>query len=53
MSEPIHVLAVPRLSPLWPPQLHAAYTVHDRLHETDPAAFERAQYVHLILSQNT
>jgi len=41
MSEPIHVLAVSRLSPLWTPQLHAAYTVHDRLHETDPAAFER------------
>ncbi|MBK9363943.1 MAG: 2-hydroxyacid dehydrogenase [Rubrivivax sp.] len=41
MSEPIHVLAVSRLSPLWTPQLHAAYAVHDRLHETDPAAFER------------
>lgn len=41
MSEAIHVLAVSKLSPLWTPQLHAAYTVHDRLHETDPAAFER------------
>lgn len=41
MSEPIHVLAVSKLSPLWMPQLNAAYTVHDRLHETDPAAFER------------
>ena len=41
MSDPIHVLAVSKLSPLWTPQLHAAYTVHDRLHETDPAAFER------------
>ena len=40
MSEPIHVLAVSKLSPLWTPQLHAAYAVHDRLHETDPAAFE-------------
>jgi len=41
MSEAIHVLAVSKLSPLWTPQLHATYTVHDRLHETDPAAFER------------
>lgn len=41
MSEPIHVLAVSKLSPLWSPQLQATYTVHDRLHETDPAAFER------------
>ena len=41
MSEAIHVLAVSKLSPLWTPQLHAAYTVHDRLHETDPAALER------------
>lgn len=39
MSEPIHVLAVSKLSPLWAPQLAATYTVHDRLHETDPAAF--------------
>lgn len=38
MSEPIHVLAVSKLSPLWAPQLAATYTVHDRLHETDPAA---------------
>jgi lactate dehydrogenase-like 2-hydroxyacid dehydrogenase len=41
MSDPIQILAVSKLSPLWTPQLHAAYTVHDRLHETDPAAFER------------
>lgn len=41
MSEAIHVLAVSKLSPLWTPQLHAAYTVHDRLHETDPAALDR------------
>jgi lactate dehydrogenase-like 2-hydroxyacid dehydrogenase len=34
----IEVLAVARLSPLLAPQLAAAYTVHDRLHETDPAA---------------
>lgn len=41
MSDPIHILAVSKLSPLWTPQLHASYTVHDRLHETDPAALER------------
>jgi len=35
----IDVLAVARLSPLLAPQLAAAYRVHDRLHETDPAAF--------------
>ncbi len=35
----IHVLAVTRLSPLLGPQLRAAYAVHDRLHETDAAAF--------------
>ena len=35
----IDVLAVARLSPLLAPQLAATYTVHDRLHETDPAAF--------------
>ena len=33
-----HVLAVARLSPLLLPQLQAAYELHDRLHETDPAA---------------
>lgn len=43
MSSPsdLHVLAVSRLSPLWTPQLQAACTLHDRLHETDPAAFAR------------
>ena len=35
----IEILAVARLSPLLAPQLAAAYTVHDRLHETDAAAF--------------
>ena len=35
----IEILAVARLSPLLAPQLAAAYTVHDRLHETDSAAF--------------
>ena len=35
----IEILAVARLSPLLAPQLAAAYTVHDRLHETDAEAF--------------
>jgi lactate dehydrogenase-like 2-hydroxyacid dehydrogenase len=35
----IHVLAVTRLSPLLGPQLRAAYALHERLNETDPAAF--------------
>ena len=34
-----HVLSVTKLSPLLAPQLQAAFTVHERLHETDPAAF--------------
>ncbi|WP_395703607.1 2-hydroxyacid dehydrogenase [Aquabacterium sp.] len=33
------VLAVARLSPLLVPQLEAAFTLHDRLHQQDPAAF--------------
>ncbi len=35
----IDVLAVARLSPLLAPKLGAAFKVHDRLHETDAAAF--------------
>jgi lactate dehydrogenase-like 2-hydroxyacid dehydrogenase len=35
----IDVLSVTRLSPLLEPQLRAAFTVHDRLHEADPQAF--------------
>ncbi len=35
----INVLAVAKLSPLLTPQLLAAFTVHDRLHEGDAAAF--------------
>jgi lactate dehydrogenase-like 2-hydroxyacid dehydrogenase len=40
---PIDVLAVSRLTPLYTTQIEAAgrYRLHDRLHETDPAAFER------------
>ncbi len=36
-----HVLTASRLPPLYLDVLQATYTVHDRLHETDPAAFER------------
>lgn len=39
MSKP-HLLAVAKPSPLLMPQLEAAFTVHDRLHELDPAALE-------------
>ena len=35
----IHVLAAVKPSPLLAPQLNAAYTLHECLHETDPAAF--------------
>jgi lactate dehydrogenase-like 2-hydroxyacid dehydrogenase len=35
----VHVLAVAKPSPLLLPQLQAAFTLHDRLHESDPAAF--------------
>jgi hydroxypyruvate reductase len=38
----IEVLAVAKLSPLLAPQLAAAFTVHDRLHDTDPAALAAA-----------
>ena len=36
------VLAVARTSPLLAPQLAAAFTVHERLHELDPAALAAA-----------
>ena len=36
------VLSVAKLSPLLASQLDAAFTVHDRLHQTDPAAFAAA-----------
>ncbi|MDE2456214.1 MAG: 2-hydroxyacid dehydrogenase [Burkholderiales bacterium] len=35
----ISVLAAARLSPLYESQLAAAFELHERLHETDPAAF--------------
>jgi hydroxypyruvate reductase len=37
----LHVLAAAKLSPLYTAQLAAAYQFHDRLHETDPAAFAK------------
>ena len=41
MSDPSrpHLLTAAKLSPMLMPQLDAAFVVHDRLHETDPAAF--------------
>lgn len=33
------VLAAARLAPMYTEKLHQLYTLHDRLHETDPAAF--------------
>ena len=38
MSRP-HILALAKLSPLLMERLSAVYSVHDRLHETDPAGF--------------
>ena len=38
----IELLAAVKPSPLLGPQLQAAFTVHERLHETDPAAFAAA-----------
>ena len=37
----IHVLTAAKLSPFFVPQLQAAFTLHERLHETDPAAFAK------------
>ena len=43
VSQPhIEVLAAAKLSPLLGPNLNATFTVHDRLHETDPAALAQA-----------
>jgi lactate dehydrogenase-like 2-hydroxyacid dehydrogenase len=39
LSSNPHVLAVARLSALLLPQLQAAFNLHDRLHDTDAAAF--------------
>lgn len=40
MSTPIDVLSVTALSPLLEPQIRSTFNLHDRLHESDPAAFE-------------
>ena len=40
-SRPPQVLAVSKLAPLFASQLTAAFTVHDRLHDADPAALAR------------
>jgi hypothetical protein len=40
MSERPHLLTAAKLSPLLVPQLEAAFIVHDRVHETGPAAFD-------------
>ena len=37
----IDLLAVASPSPLLAPQLQAAFNVHERIHESDPAAFDR------------
>jgi hydroxypyruvate reductase len=37
----LHVLAAAKLAPLYAQQLTSAFTLHDRLHETDPAAFAK------------
>src|SRR5690242_11992333 len=38
-ATPIEVLAVAKLSPFLVEPLKAAYSLHERLHETDPQAF--------------
>jgi hydroxypyruvate reductase len=40
LSSNTQVLSVTKLSPLLEPQIRAAFTLHDRVHESDPAAFE-------------
>ena len=48
----LHVLAAARLAPMYLQQLNAAFTLHDRLHETDPAAFARvAPLVRAVAAQ--
>ena len=41
MASPPDLLTVARVSPLLMVPLQAAFTLHDRLHEQDPTAFER------------
>jgi lactate dehydrogenase-like 2-hydroxyacid dehydrogenase len=40
-SDPVQLLAVQKPNPLWWPALTGTFTVHERLHEADPAAFAR------------
>ena len=40
-ADPIHVLAAARLSPLYVAHLQSHFTLHDRLHTEDLAAFEK------------
>jgi lactate dehydrogenase-like 2-hydroxyacid dehydrogenase len=48
----LHVLAAAKLAPLYLQQLSATFVLHDRLHETDPAAFARlAPQVRAIAAQ--
>jgi len=48
----LHVLAAAKLAPMYLQQLNAAFTLHDRLHETDPAAFARvAPLVRAVAAQ--
>jgi hydroxypyruvate reductase len=48
----LHVLTAARLAPLYLTQLQAGFTVHDRLHETDPAAFAQlAPHIQAIAAQ--
>jgi lactate dehydrogenase-like 2-hydroxyacid dehydrogenase len=48
----LHVLAAAKLAPLYLQQLSATFVLHDRLHETDPAAFARlAPRVRAIAAQ--
>lgn len=50
MASKPHVLSVAKLSPLLQPLMDAAFTVHDRLHETDPAALEKlAPEIHAVI----
>ena len=37
----LEILSAAKLSPLLEPQVRAHYTLHDRLHESDPAAFAK------------
>ena len=47
----IELLSVAKLSPLLEPQVRAHYTLHDRLHESDPASFAKvAPHIRAIVA---